>query len=107
MVGPAAAQATPEPAVATTPYDVAIVALVGVIVAVLGIGGTVLVRTSSSRMIADIVVSVLEVAVKLTPSTTDDAEVAKLRAELEKLKAALPPTVTGADVSRDEVEADG
>lgn len=86
--------------VATTPYDVAIAALIGVLVAVLGIGGFVLVRTSSSRAIAEIVVSVLEVAVKLTPSKTDDAEVAKLRAELEKLKSALPQSVTGADVSR-------
>jgi len=107
-VGPVAAQAV-EPAVpvVTTPYDAAILALIGVLIAVLGIGGYVLVKNSSTRMIAEVVVSVLEVAVKLTPSTTDDAEVAKLRAELEKLKAALPPTVTGADVSRDEAEAEG
>lgn len=92
--------------VVTTPYDAAIIALIGVLIAVLGIGGYVLVKNSSTRMIAEVVVSVLEVAVKLTPSKTDDAEVAKLRAELEKLKAALPPTVTGV-FSRDEAEAEG
>ena len=120
IVAPASAQdVTPEPTpvvtVSTTPYDAAIITLVAVVVALLGIGGTVLVKNSSPRMIGEIVISVLELGAKLTPTKSDDAEIAKLRAEWEHLKeqmtqsltASLTAALEGKDVTRDEVEADG
>ena len=108
VVSPALAQDT---GAVTSAYERAFVTVVGVLIAVLGIGGYAFVKQNAQW--GNVIISVLEFGVKLTPSTVDDAEVAKLRKayedalkEVQALKAKVT-TVTGADVSRDEVEAEG
>lgn len=86
VVSPALAQDT---GAVTSAYERAFAALVAVLIAVLGIGGYTLVR--DRRQGAEVVVGLLEFLAKLTATTADDEEVAKLRAELDKLKGTTPP----------------
>ena len=111
MVGPAAAQATPEPAATQALSEADYVSTVDQLpalneklIGLVQVGGA-----TFFGVVLTILAGAGYVLVKLTPTKADDELVERVvRAVFDRLNTpAAPKPVTGADVSRDEAEAEG